>query len=72
MSHDLTLKFWWAYGPIPQTRMAKGSTTVMEYMDLMGAPNMPNMFYLPKDLTLKFWWASGPGPQSRMAKGTPS
>ena len=53
MSHDLTLKFWWAYGPIPQTRMAKGSTTVMEYMDLMGAPTMPNIFYRSQDLTLK-------------------
>ena len=36
--------------------MAKRSTTVMEYMDLMGAPTMPNIFYRSQDLTLKFWW----------------
>ena len=54
-SQDTALKFWWAYGPNPQSRMAKGSTTAGEYMDLTVAPTMPNMSYWPKDLILRIW-----------------
>ena len=41
--------------PKPTELVAKGSTTAGEYMDLMVAPTMPNMFYWSKDLMLKVW-----------------
>ena len=50
--------------------MPKGSTTKMEYIDGMGDPTMPNMFYWSQDLTLKFWWDYNPSPQNRIAKGS--
>ena len=42
-------------GPKPTELVAKGSTPLLEYMDLMVAPTMPNIFYWPKDLILPVW-----------------